>query len=775
MRSYRKCSSATFPPHRCNAASASAGLQVWSRWRSDVRKPRAPCCVSVMLCIAVCLGLPNLVAAQQDETQQDSVQQSNPQQSNAQEDNAQEDNWAGDYLRDPLAQVPIPNLEQLLAAIADPQFQDRVFSSHYPRALQLSEQQRREFLLTALQHDMPQIQQQAAIELARRGMLVQVIRQALQALSLSDQETLREAAIIGLEGLTPRALVSEPEQIDRLVRTLNSQDDAARHAARTQLMRLGPQAVPALLAALHTPEQSRAAAGLLGSIAAEVLSPIGGPAQQPMLDAPPPPMPSPPQRSRSRAPGPPRRSADPPIPVPLDPDFGPASTYAKSAPGMRSQLPQREEAMLRDLDESNPQTVRVYYGTNREILEQPPQISPWTLSFHGVIAFIAVGLPVYAASRLFLGPAEPQAGRAGWTRRAVRRAAILWLVSVVIVALGSIHTFSETIRLRYSERQGVVFGPRRGSGMTIHYGYCDVSIPPTHRVGEVAAPRFGREDKEQHVVLTRAELLAEEAFFAQLQEVMQQYDSPHSCFVFVHGFNVSFDAAAKRTAQIYHDLKFQGAPIFYAWPSRGSVRHYFSDRNEVLFSRKLMKAFLLNVVERSGAERVHVIAHSMGADAVTSAIASLPPDKQFFDQIILAAPDIDADVFLTQIVPRLRDTARRTTLYCSRNDWALHASYHFNDSWRAGDSSRGLLVAPGVDTIDASSIDTELLGHSYYGNCIDILEDVAQLFLRNPEPAARNLVNLPDVQPGPAWTFPRLLTDQVLPAIAEPGGGADDD
>lgn len=767
MRSYRRCSSSAFPPHRCNAAIALAGLQVGSRWRSDARVLLTPCGVSVMLCIAFCLGLSGVVA---------------PRQANAQDTNAQEDDWAGDYLRDPLAQVPIPNLEQLLAAIADPQFQDRVFSSHYPRALRLSEQERREFLLTALQHDMPQIQQQAAVELARRGMLVQVIRQALQSLSRSDQETLREAAIIGLEGLTPRALASEPAQIDRLVRTLTSQDDAARHAARTQLMRLGPQAVPALLAALNKPEQSRAAAELLGRIAAEALSPIGSPAHRAMLDAPPSSMPSPPQRSRttdssppSRTAGPPRRTPDPPSSVPLDPDFGPASTYAKSAPGMRSQLPQREEAMLRDLDESNPQTVRVYYGTNREILEQPPQISPLALGFHVVIAFIAVGLPVYAAGRLFLGPAEPQAGKVGWTRRAVRRAAILWLVSVVIVGLGSIHTFSETIRLRYSERQGVVFGPRRGSGMTIHYGYCDVSIPPTHRVGEVAAPRFGREDKEQHVVLTRAELLAEEAFFAQLQEVMQQYDSPHSCFVFVHGFNVSFDAAAKRTAQIYHDLKFQGVPIFYAWPSRGSVRHYFSDRNEVLFSRKLMKAFLLNVVERSGAERVHVIAHSMGADAVTGAIASLPPDKQFFDQIILAAPDIDADVFLTQIVPRLRDTAQRTTLYCSRNDWALHASYHFNDSWRAGDSSRGLLVAPGMDTIDASSIDTELLGHSYYGNCIDILEDVAQLFLRNPEPAARNLVNLPDVQPGPAWTFPRLLTDQLLPAIAEPGGLADDD
>jgi esterase/lipase superfamily enzyme len=163
------------------------------------------------------------------------------------------------------------------------------------------------------------------------------------------------------------------------------------------------------------------------------------------------------------------------------------------------------------------------------------------------------------------------------------------------------------------------------------------------------------------------------------------------------------------------------------------------------------------VAQRSGADRVHVIAHSMGADAVAGAIASMDPGEKVFDQIILAAPDIDADVFMSQIAPRLPQVSKRTTLYCSKNDWALRLSYHFNDSLRAGDSSLGPLIVPGLDTVDASSIDTELLGHSYYGNCIDILQDVEQLFLHNPDPPDRNLVDLK--LDGPAWTFPRLLVE----------------
>jgi hypothetical protein len=94
-------------------------------------------------------------------------------------------------------------------------------------------------------------------------------------------------------------------------------------------------------------------------------------------------------------------------------------------------------------------------------------------------------------------------------------------------------------------------------------------------------------------------------------------------------------------------------------------------------------------------------------------------------------------------------------MYCSKNDWALHASKRFNDSRRAGDSNGGPLVASGLDTVDASDMDTELLGHSYYGNCLPLLNDLRLLIEQNRPPADRNLEPLFETPERPYWIFAR--------------------
>ena len=216
---------------------------------------------------------------------------------------------------------------------------------------------------------------------------------------------------------------------------------------------------------------------------------------------------------------------------------------------------------------------------------------------------------------------------------------------------------------------------------------------------------------------------------------------------------MNFEAAAKRTAQIHYDLQFPGVPIFFSWPSRASVRHYFSDRNEIEFSRYVIKQFLLDVSQRVDADRIHVIAHSMGADATCRAIAELGERGKIFDQVILAAPDIDRNVFRLQVVPKMTRAANRTTMYCSKNDWALVASDTFNDALRAGDSRQGVLVMKELDTIDASGIDTDLLGHSYYGDCLPILNDVRQLVSLDLPPNKRRLLPWPVENELIYWTL----------------------
>ena len=209
-------------------------------------------------------------------------------------------------------------------------------------------------------------------------------------------------------------------------------------------------------------------------------------------------------------------------------------------------------------------------------------------------------------------------------------------------------------------------------------------------------------------------------------------------FVFVHGYNVSFEDAARRTAQLAHDLPFSGAPILYSWPSRARALSYKRDENSVEWSTPHLRLFLFDLAARTGAQVIHLIAHSMGNRAVTRALESIAaqtPIAARFHQVVLTAPDIDARVF-RQLVPRMAPAAERITLYASSQDKALLASRRFNGEARAGDAGRGLVVMPGLETIDATSVDTSLLGHSYFGENRTVLADLFQV-LRGDSTADR--------------------------------------
>lgn len=125
-----------------------------------------------------------------------------------------------------------------------------------------------------------------------------------------------------------------------------------------------------------------------------------------------------------------------------------------------------------------------------------------------------------------------------------------------------------------------------------------------------------------------------------------------------------------------------------------------------------LEKFLADVARESGAASVHLIAHSMGNRALTSALrelaGDLPRDAPLFHEVVLTAPDIDADVFRRDIVPAIRPTARRLTLYASSNDKALIASKEVHGYPRAGESGEHLVVVDGVETIDVTAVDTSV-------------------------------------------------------------------
>jgi esterase/lipase superfamily enzyme len=304
-----------------------------------------------------------------------------------------------------------------------------------------------------------------------------------------------------------------------------------------------------------------------------------------------------------------------------------------------------------------------------------------------------------------------------------------------------------------------MFGVERSD---LAYGTCDVSIPRDHRPGELESPSIWRlefrEDPAKHVVLLTTEISSKDQYFADLAARVRAAPT-RSAFLFVHGYNVTFAEAARRTAQISYDLGFEGAPVFYSWPSRGTTPTYTIDEQNVEWTQANLRAFLEDFFLRSDALNVYLIAHSMGNRALTRAVASLLSDKPALrdrlTEVILTAPDIDADVFKRDIAPALAASGRPITLYASSEDQALAASRKVHGNPRAGDSGHGLVLVSGIETIDATAVDTSLLGHSYFAEEQSVLSDIAHLIRNRQRPDQRLGLRRIDSNTRPYWEFVR--------------------
>jgi esterase/lipase superfamily enzyme len=305
------------------------------------------------------------------------------------------------------------------------------------------------------------------------------------------------------------------------------------------------------------------------------------------------------------------------------------------------------------------------------------------------------------------------------------------------------------------------FGGGRSADGELAFGIASVSIPDDHRMGALEAPRMWRlqfrADPEKHVILLDITPLAREAYFAAARDRIASAQRKEA-LVFVHGYNVTFEDGARRAAQIAYDLHFQGIPMLYSWPSEASTARYTIDETNVYWSRPHFQAFLRSVLTETGAQAVHVIAHSMGNRVLTETIAQfnpagLPAGSARLRQIVFAAPDVDAQTF-ADLAKAFHGCAERFTLYASSGDLALQLSKKVHGYARAGDSGEGLITIDEIDTIDASAIDTSLLGHSYFGDNRSVVGDLFRLINEALPPEKRYPLRGMERNGKRYWLFP---------------------
>ena len=287
------------------------------------------------------------------------------------------------------------------------------------------------------------------------------------------------------------------------------------------------------------------------------------------------------------------------------------------------------------------------------------------------------------------------------------------------------------------------FDGKRASNSVMSFGSVDVSIPKTHKAGEIEHPAlyavWSRPDASRFMQIVNVTVGDEASLLNQIREDVQSAIT-NDVLVFVHGYNVGFRDALLRTAQLAWDLKFDGPAIAFSWPSRGDLGSYVIDRNEAERSASNLRHFLDSVTAATGADRVHVIAHSVGALVLGRALALAGAPTTRLRQVVLAAPDIDADVFTQQIMPAFRAQASSTTLYASSHDRALAAArYVVGGAQRAGEIRPAPVLAPGLDTIDASSAETDMLGHSVVFQNRVLIDDLFNLVTENKSAANRRL------------------------------------
>jgi esterase/lipase superfamily enzyme len=293
-----------------------------------------------------------------------------------------------------------------------------------------------------------------------------------------------------------------------------------------------------------------------------------------------------------------------------------------------------------------------------------------------------------------------------------------------------------------SQAEGAAeFSSERDSA--IHYGICRVSIPRSHQLGSLGSSWWRRvlTLTDDRLKLVGVQRLTADEYWRSVAIHHQDLDpeSRHA-IVYIHGYNVTFQGAALRAAQIGFDLGLTGAMSFFSWPSHGKLASYILDEAAIEASEALIANFLVDTARRSGADHVHVIAHSMGNRGFLRAMQRINADAERrstvkFSQVILAAPDVDVHVF-NDLARCLSGLVARSTLYVCDKDVAVEASRWLHGFPRAG-LTPPIVSVPGVDTISVSALDLTLLGHGYAADSREVLADIHAILMKGSAPDHR--------------------------------------
>ncbi len=243
-----------------------------------------------------------------------------------------------------------------------------------------------------------------------------------------------------------------------------------------------------------------------------------------------------------------------------------------------------------------------------------------------------------------------------------------------------------------------------------------------------------------------AQQLALAAVFGQEVRRRLALTPVKEAYLFVHGYNNTFDYAAEVLAEFWHFGGRPGVPILYTWPSGspGLLRGYTHDRESGEFTIYHLKQLIRALATIPELRRINVIAHSRGTDVAASALRELLIEERGagrvaresfrIGHVVLASPDVDIDVSAQRFTAeRFHRACESLTVYVSGKDKAIGlADWLFRSRRRLGQirpedltetQKKGLGLIPTVYIVDCR-VKSGFLGHSYFHSSPAVSSDL---------------------------------------------------
>jgi esterase/lipase superfamily enzyme len=255
----------------------------------------------------------------------------------------------------------------------------------------------------------------------------------------------------------------------------------------------------------------------------------------------------------------------------------------------------------------------------------------------------------------------------------------------------------------------------------------DVQIPPHHVVGQVERPRSLPPDPDKHFIISNPQTFDGEGLLSEAEAVVRTRPrGERKLLIWVHGFNTSLTDAVLHLAQFVEDTGFDGVPLLFSWASGGHLTNYVYDINSALIARDAISEVGRTLAQSSFAS-IDIVAHSMGNFLAMEAIRG-GSQQDVYDStgkianIILAAPDIDYDLFAAQL-RSIPPEKRRFFVLISDDDRALRLSGFLARSPRVGTVDADRLTRLGVNVIDLSQVrDTSSTHHDKFSDAPEVVQ-----------------------------------------------------